>query len=318
METPRFEPDDVAGMVVFAEVARRGSFTAAAAALGMAKSVVSARVARLERSLGARLLHRTSRRVALTPAGTAVWPMCERVALAAAEAREAMLHDSQEPRGRLRINAPVSFGQRWLGGPIASFVARYPLLEVELVLQDDVVDVVGGGWDAVVRLGVVRDPELTSRRFAVDHLVCVAAPSYLARHGQPERPEELATHVCLRYSNVPRDREWRFRGPEGEIPVPVNGPVASNDGGLLAALAEAGAGFTIAPWFSVADAVRAGRLVAVLTGFMGAELPCQVVHAHGRRPSARVRSLVDHLVAAFRVPPWGRLPSSSPAVSPES
>lgn len=306
METPKFDPDEVAGMVVFAEVARLGSFTQAAAALGMPKSVVSARVARLERGLNARLLHRTSRRVALTPAGEALWPICVRVAQAASEVRAVSLHDAQEPRGRLRVNAPVGFGQRWLCGPLASFVERFPLLNLEVVLQDDQVDVVGGGWDVVIRLGVVRDRELTARRFAVDQLVCVAAPTYLARRGVPQRPEELSAHTCLRYSNMAQDREWRFSGPSGPISVPVDGPLASNDGGLLSGLAEAGGGFIVAPWFLVADAVRAGRLVPVLTDFVSGDLPCQAVHAHGRHPPARVRALLDHLVASFRVPPWGK------------
>lgn len=316
MELPAFDPESVAGMVVFAEVARRGSFTQAAASLGLAKSVVSARVARLERVLGARLLHRTSRRVALTPAGTMLWPICERVALAAAEVRAASLQEAAEPQGRLRVNAPVSFGQRWIAPAIAALLARYPLLQVELVLQDDVVDVVGGGWDAVVRLGAVRDPELTARRFAVDHLVCVGSPAYLDRRGRPERPEALAGHVCLRYANVARHEEWRFHGPEGVVVVPVNGPLVSNDGALLAALAEAGAGLTIAPWFIVADAVRGGRLEAILGGFMGGELPCQVVHAHGRHPPARVRALVDHLVVSFRRPPWGHPPDARAKLRP--
>ena len=307
MNPPRFDPDDVAGMVVFAEVARLGSFTAAAASLGMAKSVVSARVARLERGLNARLLHRTSRRVALTPAGAELWPMCSRVARAAAEAREHALHDALEPRGRLRVNAPVSFGQRWLGGPLASFVGHFPLLEVEVVLQDDQVDVVGGGWDVVIRLGVVRDRELTARRFAVDKLVCVASPAYLARAGPPTRPEELAGRPCLRYANVSPAEEWRFVGPAGQpVVVPVSGPLESNDGALLAAMAEAGAGLSVAPWFLLCGAVRAGRLVRVLADWPLADLPCQAVHAHGRHPPARVRVLLDHLVESFRVPPWGR------------
>lgn len=305
MDETRFDPDDVAGMVVFAAVAERGSFTGAADALGLAKSVVSAKVARLEQHFGVRLLHRTSRRVALTPAGTELYPVCARVARAAAEAREVAVGEVLAPRGRLRVNAPVTFGQRWLAEPLAAFVERFPAVHAEIVLQDDVVDVVGGGWDVVIRLGVVRDPELTARRFAKDVAVCCASPAYLAKHGVPTHPLELARHACLRYTNVARDQEWKFVTPDGELSVPVSGALSTNDGTLLTALATAGAGIVVGPWFIVGEAVRAGRLVRILPEFGLAELPCQAVHGQGRRPPAKVRAFVDHLVEWFREPPWG-------------
>jgi DNA-binding transcriptional LysR family regulator len=297
------DPDDVSDMVVFASVAEHASFTAAAEAMGLAKSAVSARVARLERRLGLRLLHRTSRRVVLTPAGAEVYPSCARVARAAVEAREAAMGETEAPRGRLRVNAPVAFGQRWLVGPIARFVEGHPAVHLDIVLQDDVVDVAGGAWDVVIRIGAARETELVARRFASDSVVCVASEAYLARHGAPKRPLELAHHVCLRYGNIPRDAEWTFGECEGEPPVPVSGPVTSSDGSLLGALAEAGAGLAMAPWHIVGEAVRQGRLVRVLSELTPGELPVYAVH--GRRPAAKVRAFVDHLVEQFRVLPWG-------------
>ncbi len=308
MNGPRFDPDDVAGMVVFAAVAERGSFTAAAEALGLAKSVVSAKVARLEQRLGVRLLHRTSRRVALTPAGSEVYPSCARVARAAAEARDVAAAESDAPHGRLRINAPVTFSQRWLGPPLARFMERFPAVHLEVILQDDVVDVVGGGWDVVLRFGIVRDPELVARRFARDVGVVCASPAYLARHGSPRHPLELAEHACLRYANVTRDQEWRFQTDEGPLSVPISGPITTNDGTLLTALAEEGAGLVVGPWFIMGESVRAGRLVRVLSTYGLNELPCQAVHAHGNRPPSKVRAFIDHLVAAYREPPWGSPP----------
>jgi DNA-binding transcriptional LysR family regulator len=292
-------------MVIFAEVAEQGSFTGAADALGIAKSVVSARISRLEAALGVRLLHRTSRRVTLTPVGAEVLPSCVRVAQAAAEARTVAAGEASAPRGRLRVNAPVSFGQRWLPGPLASFAARHPAVQLEVVLQDDLVDV-AAGWDVVIRLGVVRDPELTVRRFARDLTVACASPAYLARRGVPQHPLDLARHDCLRYAYISRDEEWRFTKGEETVTVPVTGTLAATDGALLAALAEAGAGVTVAPWFIVGERVRAGRLVRLLPAWnLNNELPCQLVHAQGRRPPARVRAFVEHLVEAFRTPPWG-------------
>ena len=125
----------------------------------------------------------------------------------------------------------------------AKFVEQYPAVHPEVTLQDDLVDVVGGGWDVVIRLGVVLEPELTARRFARDVGVCCAAPSYLARHGTPRHPLELGQHACLRYANISRDQEWRFTTPDGDLSVPVSGPLTSNDGTMLCALA----GFVTAP-----------------------------------------------------------------------
>lgn len=305
MSGPSYDLDDVTGMVVFAAVAERGSFTAAATDLGLAKSVVSARVARLEDRLGVRLLHRTTRRVSLTPAGAEVYPLCARVAQAAAEAHDAAAGEAAEPRGRLRINAPVTFGQRWLGPVVASFLARHPAVHPEIVLQDEVVDVASGAWDVVIRIGEVRDPELTARRFGRDVPVVVASPAYLARHGVPRHPFDLARHQCLRYLNIPGDQEWRFRVDGAWRSVPVVTTVAASDGTLLGELAIAGAGVVIAPWFIVGEAVRAGRLTRLLADHPTGELPFHAVHLHGRRTPAKVRAFVDHLVGACATPPWG-------------
>jgi DNA-binding transcriptional LysR family regulator len=305
MGESRSDLDDVSAMVVFAAVAERGSFTAAAEQLGLAKSVVSERVARLEARFGVQLLHRTTRRVALTPSGAEVYPLCARVARAAAEAREVAVGEADAPKGRLRVNAPVTFGQRWLGPALASFVARHPAVQVEVELQDDLVDVASGAWDVVLRFGPVRDPDLHARRFARDVTVVCGSPDYLRRHGVPAHPLDLARHACLRYTNVRSEEEWRFDMDDGPLSLPVSGPVATNDGTLLTTLAEAGAGLVAAPWFIVGDAVRAGRLARVLREFRRPEIPCHAVHAHGRRPPAKVRAFIEHLVAQFATPPWG-------------
>lgn len=185
------------------------------------------------------------------------------------------------------------------------FAERYPAVHIEIALQDDVVDVVGGGWDVVIRLGAVKDAELVARRFARDVGVCCASPAYLAKHGVPTHPLDLAGHAYLRYSNITRDQEWRFLLGEGGLSVPISGPITSNDGTLLTTLAEAGAGLLVSPWFIVGEAVRAGRLVRVLPELAMADLPCQAAHAHGRRPPTKVRAFVDHLVGWFKEPPWG-------------
>jgi DNA-binding transcriptional LysR family regulator len=301
---PSPELDEIASMAVFAAVVERGSFTAAARALGIAKSVASARVARLEAHLGARLLYRTTRRVVLTPAGAELYPACARVAAAAGEVRR-VATEAGALRGRLRVNAPVWFGQRWLAAPLVRFQERHPGVDIDMVLDDARVDVVGGGWDAVVRLGPVGDPELVARRFALDTLVLVASPAYLARAGNPSHPVELTAHRRLRYAHADPERGVTFAGPDGEFAVPMTGSLAASDSTLLRALAEEGAGVIVAPWSLVGEALATGRLARLLPDYRIGDVPCQVVHAHGPHPPARLRVFVDHLVAHFRVPPWG-------------
>ncbi len=301
---PTPDLDEIASMAVFAAVVEHGSFTAAARALGVAKSVASARVARLEAHLGARLLYRTTRRVVLTPAGVELYPTCARVAHAAREVRR-VATEAGELRGRLRLNAPVWFGQRWLAAPLVRFQDRHPHVDIDMVLDDARVDVVAGGWDAVVRLGAVGDPELVARRFALDTLVLVASPAYLARAGTPSHPAELAVHRRLRYAHMDPERGVPFTGIDGEFTVPMLGPIAASDSTLLRALAEEGAGVLVAPWSHVGEAIVTGRLVRLLADYRIGDVPCQVVHAHGPHAPARLRAFVDHLVEHFRLPPWG-------------
>jgi DNA-binding transcriptional LysR family regulator len=305
---PTDELDDLVSMAVFASVAELGSFTAAAARLGLVKSVASARVARLERQLGVKLLHRTTRRVSLTPAGAALYPSCAEVARAAGEVRARASGDAGAVRGRLRVNAPVSFGTRFLAAPLASFLARHPDVHVELTLQDDFVDPTK--WDVVLRLGHVTDLELVARRLATMGGVVCASPRYLERHGEPRHPLDLVGHACLRYAHVLRGREWRFETPDGPLSVPVDGPVTTTDGSLLVALAREGVGIAVVPWFLAEEAVARGELVVVLRPFVSTVIPCHAVHAHGNRPPARVRAFIEHLVEHFRVPPWGAAPLS--------
>lgn len=300
--------DDVPSMVMFAAVVDEGSFTGAAARLGLHKSVVSARVARLEERLGVRLLHRTTRRVAVTPAGASLYPACAEVARAAAEVRTRAHGDADTPRGRLRVNAPTVLG-RWLAPVVASFLRDIPAVHVELTLQDHLVDPTA--WDVVLRFGPVHDLDLVARRFATAPLVVIGSPDYLRRHGVPADPHALVRHACLRYANLPAAREWLFHIGDERVAIDVSGPATLADSGVLVQLAELGLGLAIAPWFAVVDAVKAGRLVTVLDDFPLGGLLGHAVHAHGSRPPARVRAFVEHLVAGFQPVPWEERISSA-------
>ena len=182
--------EDLAALASFAHVVETRSFTAAAAALAVSKSAVSARVARLEDRLGVRLLHRTTRRVSPTDAGLAVYAHASRMVAAAAEAAEVAEGASREPRGFLRVSAPATFSELYLVGPIAELLAAHPAMRVEVVTSDRLVDLVAEGFDVAVRISALKDSSLVAKKLGTDRLVVVASPAYLARAGVPHTPAD--------------------------------------------------------------------------------------------------------------------------------
>lgn len=293
--------DDLPGMLCFARVVERRSFTAAAAALGVSKSVVSTRVARLEERLGERLLVRTTRKLTVTDAGMSLYGRCARVL---DEASAAVRGASDADRGRIRLNAPVSFAQMYLAEPLARFLAASPGTHVELVLNDRLVDLVEERVDLALRITKLRDSSLVARQIATTALHVVGAPAYLARRGRPERPEDLLRHDCLRYLQLRAEDEWRFYGAAGRMFVPVTGPLSTGNGTALREAAVAGIGLAVLPRFLVDEDLRAGRLVTLLEAFAPRPMGIYAVHAAGRSPPARVRRLIDCLAAAFRGRAW--------------
>ena len=200
-------------MALFARIVERGSLSAAARDLGLSKSLVSRRLGQLEDRLGARLVNRTTRRLGLTDIGR------EFNELEADEA-EACAHEaSTELRGRLRIAAPVSFGYLHLAAALAAFLIEHPKVEVELELNDRFIDLVGEGYDLGIRSGQLEDSSLVVRPIAASRILLTAAPAYIAKHGAPETPNDLARHVCLIYGNQPAARVWRSRCSEARASV---------------------------------------------------------------------------------------------------
>ncbi|AUX40538.1 LysR family transcriptional regulator [Sorangium cellulosum] len=293
--------DDLPGMLCFARVVERRSFTAAAAELGVSKSMVSTRVARLEERLGERLLVRTTRKLTVTDAGMALYARCARVL---EEARAAVRGASDADRGRIRVNAPVSFAQMYLAQPLARFLEASPGTRVELVLNDRLVDLVEERVDLAIRITKLKDSSLVARQIATTALHVVGAPAYLERRGRPEQPEDLLRHDCLRYLHLRIEDEWRFYGASGRVNVPVAGPLAANNGTALREAVLAGVGLAVLPRFMVDEDLRRGRLVTLLDGFAPRPMGIHAVHAAGRRPPSRVRRLIDFLAAAFRGKTW--------------
>ena len=294
--------DDVASLALFARVVHHRSFSAAAREAGIVKSAVSRRIAKLEARFGVRLLQRSTRRLSVTEEGRRLYEHAASIVAAATTAEEAV-GATAEVRGTLRVNAPVSFAQRYLVPAIAGFLGEHPQVEVELTTDDRLVDVVESGFDVVVRIGRLADSGLTARKLAKDRLVVCAAPAYLAARGEPRSPADLAQHECLHYGIVRRADEWSFRG----VVPPVRGRFAATNGGVLVEAAKAGLGLLVAPSLLVSDELSAGRLRLVLEGARRAEIGVYAVMSHRRHAPARTRAFVDYLAKHFARPAWGAL-----------
>ena len=299
--------DNLAAMAVFARVVEDRSFTQAADALGRSKSAVSKAVSQLEDRLGARLLNRTTRRLSLTEAGTAYYERAARILAEAAEADSAVSALQDEPRGTLRINAPMSFGQRHLAPAIGAFLERYPELRLDITLTDRFVDLIGEGYDVAIRIAALPDSSLIAAKLAPNRRVVCASPDYLARAGTPRHPQDLRQHNCFGYTYQATGNTWRFVGPEGPATVRVTGSLTANNGDILKAAMLQGLGLGLVPTFSIADELKSGELVVVLPDYIDTETSVYAVYPHSRHLSAKVRAFVDYLRDRFRPEPyWDR------------
>lgn len=293
-------------IAIFVKVVELSSFTAAAEALEMSQPVVSKAVTRLEEKLGARLLNRTTRRLSLTEAGSELYGRSVRALAEIENAELEVARFQTEPRGLLRVSAPMSFSILQLGPAIQGFLTRFPGVTLELSLDDRQVDLVEEGFDVAVRIGRLQDSNLIARKIAPCRQVLCASPAYLAQRGEPERPEDLLEHSCILYSLLSAPREWRLEGPEGELhTVPINGSIQSNNGLVNRAAALAGAGIVLLPTFYLGEQLRSGTLKPVLCKFKPQELAVYAVYPERRNLMPKVRAFVDFLATTFGPqPPW--------------
>ncbi|MBK1696262.1 LysR family transcriptional regulator [Rhodovibrio salinarum] len=307
--------EHLSAMAVFARVVEEGSFSHAARGLGLSKSAVSKQVGRLEDRLGVRLLNRTTRQLSLTEAGTAFYEHCRQLVADAEAAESAVTHLAAAPRGTLRVNAPMSFGQLHVAPALPEFLAAYPELSVEMQLSDRTVDLIEEGFDLAIRIGQLRDSSLIARRLAPLRQVLCAAPSYLAAQGRPEHPHDLKDHECLIYSYLSWGREWRFQGVDGELRVPIRGRLEINNGDALLAAARQGFGIVMLPSFLGADDLKAGRLEPLLQDWC--EPAAGGIHAvfpASRNLSPKVRVFVDYLARRFAGQPYWEVEQAETAV----
>ncbi|MEJ2621847.1 MAG: LysR family transcriptional regulator [Candidatus Thiodiazotropha sp.] len=297
--------ESLSDIAVFIQVVRSGSFTAAAEKLGMSKSVVSKYVSRLEDRLGARLLNRTTRSLSLTEGGRSFY---ERSRNALDEIEEAELELSRlqdEPRGELRLCSPMSFGILHVAPMLPHFQERYPELNVDIVLDDRTTDLVDEGFDVAIRIGALPDSSLVARRLGpCNHVLC-ASPEYLARHGVPQSPEELANHPALTYRYQDSPMQWHLLGGDGvHHQVAINSRLQMNNSLALREALLKGAGVTLTPTFIVGPDIRAGRLRAILSDYNTLEISIYAVYPQRKHLSPKVRAFIDFISEQIQDPPY--------------
>jgi DNA-binding transcriptional LysR family regulator len=287
-------------MRVFSQVVESGSFSAAADKLGLSATATSRQVADLEAHLHTRLLNRTTRRVSLTESGRAFYERSVQLLAELEEAEQEALRAAVVPRGTIKLTTAVNFGVRHVAPAIAGFLAAHSEVRFDVSLSDRLVDLVEEGFDLGIRIGAPGSENIVARKLGETRLVPCASPAYLAAHGAPQAPEDLAGHNCFTYEYVTPRNLWRFHDPAGgERSVRVRGNLHSNNGDLLAEAAALGAGIVFEPAFIVGPEVRAGRLVPLLQDFEPPAMPIYAVYPSRKHLSAKVRLFVDFLIERF-------------------
>jgi DNA-binding transcriptional LysR family regulator len=305
-ETPLTQPrfDE---LEAFVAVAESGGVSGAARRLGVAKSMISKRVAALEQALGATLLQRLPRAVTLTDRGRAFYERA-RAILGQLDEAAAEVRDLQGSlRGLLRIAAPLTFGTLYLGDLLWPFLRAHPLLEVALDLDDRIVDLLGSGYDLGIRIGSMPDSSMVARVLADMPLVLCASPAYLDHAGAPATVEDLPSHACIGYAHLAAGQVWRFRAGRGgaERAIRVQSRFVANNAELMRGAAVAGLGLLMVPEFVVARELRDGTLLRLLPDTPPVGKVLHALYPRDRQGSTRVRALVDHLVDALSPqPPW--------------
>jgi DNA-binding transcriptional LysR family regulator len=287
---------DFEALAIFAKVVELQSFAAAATELTLSKATVSKAVSRLEDRLGARLFNRTSRRLALTDAGRTLAIKATQL-LADGEALEnEALAQSATPRGLVRLAAPMTYGKNTVAALLPEFLTRYPDVSIDLHLSDAIVDLIGDGFDAAIRIAALPDSSLIARRLCPVARHIVAAPSYLARHGRPEHPSELAAHKCLGYAYLSTPGVWHFTHASGEqVSIRPSGPFSVNNGEAALPALIAGLGIGALPDFIVGEAIARGDLETILDDWSQMPIGIYLVTPPGGPRPARVELLLDFL-----------------------
>ncbi|WP_211474029.1 LysR family transcriptional regulator [Collimonas humicola] len=300
--------DRLQSMRVFAKVVEQGSFVAAAQVLDMSNAVVTRLVADLENHLGIRLLHRSTRRMALTEPGQAYLERVRQILDEIDEAEAAASVLSTNPAGTLHIYSQIGFGQTQLARLLPLYSKQYPDVQLDVTLSDRTADLIEEGFDVgIFSVNQKFDVSMVARQLGIAEVLLCASPAYIAQHGEPQAPEDLARHACLNFSLEHLRHHWTFQSAQGTSVVPIASKVMSNNTELLRHCLLAGMGIAMRSSYTLGDDMVAGRVVRVLPDYQINKVAVRLVYPSRRLLSAKVRSFVDFMMAQFPHPdcdPW--------------
>jgi DNA-binding transcriptional LysR family regulator len=296
--------DKLTSIKAFTKVVQHGSFAAAARELRLSRSAVSKYVIDLEQDLGVQLLNRTTRSAAPTENGQAYYERCTAILGELEEADLAVTRLQAEPRGILRVNAPMSFGTLHLGRAVADFMGQYPQLQIQLILSDQQIDPVQEGFDVTLRIGDLPSSSLIARKIAPARRAICAAPPYLAAHGTPRHPNDLREHACLAYGHLATGNQWKLTGPDGEHWIAIPWTLCTNNAEVIRDAAVRGRGIALLPTFIAGADLQQGSLRSILTDYAAPEIAVYAIYPQTRHLSVKVRVFIDFLVERFGGRPY--------------
>ena len=296
--------DKLQSIRAFAKVVQHGSFAAAAREMRLSRSAVSKYVIDLEQDLGTQLLVRTTRSASPTENGQAYYERCTTILADLEEADLVVTRLQAEPRGILRVNAPMSFGTMHLGRAIADFMEKYPELQIQLVLSDQQIDPVQEGFDVTLRIADLPSSSMIARKIAPAARIVCAASSYLERRGTPKHPSELREHDCLAYGHLATGNQWKLTGPDGDHWIHIPWTLCTNNAEVLRDVAVKGRGIALLPTFIAGADLQKGSLRTILSDYKAPEISVYAIYPETRHLSVKIRVFIEFLVERFGGRPY--------------
>jgi DNA-binding transcriptional LysR family regulator len=291
--------DKLASIRAFTKVVQHGSFSKAAKELRLSRSAVSKYVIDLEQELGVQLLHRSTRSASPTENGQAYYERCLTILADLQDADTAVKRFQTEPRGVLRVNAPMSFGTLHLGSALADFMEKYPQLQIQFMLSDEFLDPVQEGFDVTLRIADLQSSSLIARKIVLARRVVCASPAYLQQRGVPEHPNDLRNHDCLTYGHLATGNQWKLTGPDGDHWIQIPWTLCTNNAELLRDAALKGRGIALLPTFIAGSDLQQGHLRTILAGYAAPELSLYALYPPTPHLATKIRVFIDFLVERF-------------------
>lgn len=287
------------GFEELVEVVKCGSFSGAAKALGVSKAHVSQQISKLEERLGARLLHRTTRKISLSETGSIYYEQCRQIVEDLKNAEQSVNTLQNDAQGLLRISSPHLLGEVLLIPAIANFLKIHPKLEIDIDLNSHKVDLIADRYDIAIQVGERKDINVVNRVLAPTRFHVVASPEYLQQHTAPEHPEDLKHHHCLLFSDYGQTKPWRFNGPEGFFSVTPTCRWRSNSGHGLRAGAKQGLGLAYLPDYYLREDIAQGKLIKVMSAWQSADRDLVAIYQHRRHLSSKIRLFTEFMRESF-------------------